>query len=52
MMFRSAAPTVLPHRAKELLSKLPMAHSRKDRDMMEVLPERTAPSQMRAVLPV
>jgi len=52
MMFRSALPTVLPHRAKQARSNRPMAHSRKDRDMMEVLPERTAPSQIRAVLPV
>lgn len=52
MMLRSALPTVFPHSPKKHPSNRPMAHSTKDRDMIEVLPERTAPSQISAVFPL
>ena len=47
-MFRSTAPTDFPQNANAQLLKLPIAHRKNDSDMIEVLPERTAPSQMMA----
>jgi hypothetical protein len=47
-MFRSTAPTDFPQKAKAQLLKFPIAHKKKDSDMMEVFPDRTAPSQISA----
>ena len=47
-MFRSTAPTDFPQNANAQLLKLPIAHRKKDRDMIEVFPLRTAPSQINA----
>ena len=48
IMFRSTAPTDLPQKAKAQSLKFPIAQRKKDRDMTEVFPERTAPSQISA----
>ena len=50
-IFLSTAPTLLPQKAKLQPLKAPMAHRKKERLMMEVFPERTAPSQIRESYP-
>ena len=45
-ILRRREVTVLPHRAKEVLSKAENAHAVKETDMHIVFPLRTAPSQI------
>ncbi len=47
-MLRSTAPTDFPQSANAQPLKRPIAHRKKDNDMTEVFPDRTAPSQISA----